>query len=721
MPKFLFLCLFTLLSLFADEKVKIYASSLETHDNIVNASDGITVIYEDYVLTSKRAKYNKENGDLELFENIRVNKGDNYKILGKYAKLNIAKKERQFKPFYMLNKESELWLTADEAKTKKEDVDVLSGTLSGCDPMNPIWTLDFSSTDYNTETKWMNIYNARIYIGDIPVLYTPYFGYSLDKTRRTGLLLPQIGFSNNEGVYYQQPFFIAEQNWWDLELKPQIRTIRGAGLYGTFRFVDSKSSHGEISTGYFKENQSYFLEKKLQNESHYGAKLKYDNNDFINNWFGTDIGGQSGVYVDVSHMNDVDYINLSSNDTENQQTSRQVFSRINLFHNTENNYIGAYFKYFQDLNQPDSGNTLQKLPTLHYHSYLDTFLNDHLLYSLDVQANNIQRTRNTSVIQTDINLPLTLRTSMFDEYLNLSYRANLYMQTSLFRGTGEEDDFANPLNIEYKDGYLARNSHTLTASTQLTRAYESFSHVVGLSLSYNKSGNDKKNGFYKDYEESNVSVQENYKLYQIQNIQDELRVNFVQYLYDEKGSEIFFHRLSQKVSYGASSDKLGELENELDYKITSYLSLYNNTFYNYNQKKFSKILDAITFNKYGVNLAFSHLYKDSFRETTLNRPRNTDYLTSNVRYNYNKHYSYSAAYNYDLEAKEQKSISVGFLYQKRCWDFGLRYSQNRRPILTNSGEADFISDRFIYLTVILKPLMKPNGDASFISYRFKEN
>lgn len=721
MHKLLFLCLFTLLSLFADEKVKIYASSLETSGNVVNASDGITVIYQDYVLTSQRASYDKENGDLELFENIRVNKGGNYKILGKYAKLNIAKKERLFKPFYMLNKESELWLTADEAKTKAEDVDVLSGTLSGCNPMDPIWTLDFSSTDYNTDSKWMNIYNARVYIGDIPVIYTPYFGYSLDKTRRTGLLLPQIGLSNDEGVYYQQPFFIAEQNWWDLELRPQARSSRGAGLYGTFRFVDGKSSRGEIATGYFKEKESYFLDKDLQNESHYGLKVKYDNNDFINHWFGTQIGGQSGVYADVSHMNDVDYINLSSNDVENQQTSRQVFSRINVFHNKEEHYAGAYFKYFQDLNEPDDGNTLQKLPTLHYHSYLDTFFDDHLLYSLDVQANNIQRTRNTNVTQTNINLPLTLRTSMFDEYLNLSYRANLFMQTSLFRGEGEEDEFANPLNVEYDDGYLARNSHTVTASTQLTRAYESLSHVAGLSLSYNKSGNDKKSGFYEDYQESNESVREDYRLYQVQNIQNELRVDFVQYLYDEKGAEILFHRLAQKVSYGNASDKLGELENELDYKVTSYLSLYNNTFYNYDQKKFSKIFSAVTLKKYGFNFAFSHLYKDLFRETTQNRPRYTDYLTTEARYNYNKHYSYSAAYNYDLEAKEQKSISVGFMYQKRCWDFGLRYSENRRPILTSSGEADFISDRFIYVTVILKPLMQANGDASFISYRFKED
>lgn len=51
-----------------------------------------------------------------------------------------------------------------------------------------------------------------------------------------------VGFSEKEGFYYEQALFIAEQNWWDLELKPQIRTNRGSGLYSTFRFVDSKTS-----------------------------------------------------------------------------------------------------------------------------------------------------------------------------------------------------------------------------------------------------------------------------------------------------------------------------------------------------------------------------------------------------------------------------------------------------------------------------------------------
>jgi len=716
MLKLLLLSLLFITSIFAGEKVKIYASSMETQNNIVRASDGVTVIYKDYIITADSAKYDKASGDLELYEKIRVNHGGQYKILGNYAKLNIAKKERLFRPFYMLEKESQLWISANEAKTQAETIDISSGTMSGCDPMDAIWTMDFSSSDYDTEDKWMNLYNARLYIGDIPIFYTPYFGYSLDTTRRSGLLMPQFGLSDSEGFYLEQPIYIAPHNWWDLELKPQVRTNRGAGIYQTFRFVDGKSSHGEITAGYFKENNDYFLQNNLQNDSHYGFNIKYDNNDFINQWLGTDFGGQSGIYVDVNHMNDVDYINLGTNNTENQATATQVLSRINMFYNSDNHYFGSYFKYYQDLTKATNEDTLQKLPTFQYHHYLDTFFKDHLLYSLDVQANNLQREINTNVLQTDINLPITLQTTLFDEYLNLSYKANLYMQHSRFSGEQKEP----VAGLIYRDGYYARNYHTISASTQLTRSFENFSHVIGLALTYNKSGNDTKNGFYEDYVDANDTIKDKYNFYQISGIEDEMQIDFIQYIYDSSSKQIIFHRLAQKIAYTDTGDKLGELENELEYQITDYLSFYNNMFYNYDKGQFSKIFNSARVNKYGVNLSIAHLYKDSFKLSTPTTQQFTNYLTSNVSYTYDKHYSYTAAYNYDIQAQEQKNLSVGFMYKKRCWDFGIRYSENRRPILTNTGEADYLDDRYIYVSIVLKPLMQSNSASSFLTYKLPE-
>jgi LPS-assembly protein len=696
--------------LLASDKIVIYATNMVSKDAKVEASGEVVVVYKDYYLSADKATYDKNSGELELFDNIRINQGKHYKVLGNYAKLNISKKERSFKPFFMLEKESKVWISADEGCANNKDFSIKSGMISGCNPNDPLWKMHFSSSTYNSDTKWLNIYNARIYIYDILLFYTPYFGYSLDTTRRTGLLTPSVGTSSQEGVYYEQPIYIAEQNWWDLELKPQIRTNRGYGGYSTFRFVDSKISKGKLTTGYFKEYDKYATGHNLANDKHYGYNFLYSNKDFINQWFKTNIDGQSGIYMDLNSMNDVDYINLSTNDTTTNVTSKQVLSRANIFYNSENNYFGTYFKYYKDLTNDNNEDTIQKLPTFQYHRYMDTLFDNHLMYNLDLKTNNVYREAGKRAIQTDVNIPITLQKSFFDEYLNTSYKAYLYGQYSRFDGDEEIP------TARYENGYFARYYHILSASTELSRAFKTLTHTMSFGTRYIVGGSESKNGYYKNNEDfcsdpNNINEAQ-CEFYNISNIEEKLELNFTQYFYNPSGEQIFYHKLAQNISYDRNKDRIGELENEMDIKINKYINLYNNMFYNFDKNKFSKIYNQLTFQTNQFNISLSHLYKDTFlQETNLYSPI-TSYITSRASYTYDSHYSYSMKFDYDLETSLRKSVEVGFLYKKRCWDFGLRYVENNRPILIENGSTS-IYDRYIYFTLNLKPIMKSNSGSLF--------
>ncbi len=707
---FKFLYIVTLLStiLLAKEEVEIYATSMESEGQIVKAHGEVNVIYKEYFLTAKEAIYDRKSGKLELFDNVRINYKNDYKILGNYAKLNIINKDKAFKPLYLLEKKSQVWISATNSKSKDEDMQIEAGSLSGCDPNNPLWTMDFSSSNYNTKTKWLDIYNARLYIYDIPIFYTPYFGYSLDKTRRTGLLLPGIGFSDDEGFYYEQPIYIAKENWWDLEINPQIRTNRGYGLYTKYRFVDSKISKGELTAGYFKEKQSYYEINDLVNNSHYGFHLKYENGGFINQWFDVKLEAQSGLYVDVTEMNDVDYINLSTNNSIETITTSQVLSRINMFYNDDKNYYGTYFKYYKNLALKSNNNTLQKLPTFHYHRYLETLLDEHFLYNLDIQSNNIYRKINKRVVQTDVNLPLTMQTTLFDEYLNLSYTAYLYAQYSNFAGKEEI-----PSSDEYNNAIYLREYNILSASTQLTKAYEDMTHVVEFEAEYIFDGTDKKNGYYSYNDEyCNQLINQDdarCEFYNISDVEEVLKLSFSQYIFDSLGNQKIYHRLSQYIFNNQIQDeKYGDLENELDLEIGSSFNFYNNTFYNYDEAKFSKIYNKISFKGDSIDVSISHLYKDFFNSSK------DSYMTVSSRYKQDNHYSYSARYDYDLELSLRKNLELGFLYKKRCWEFGLKYVENNRPILTHNSSSDSIKERYVYFTIVFKPFMESSSKPVFI-------
>jgi LPS-assembly protein len=142
--------------------------------------------------------------------------------------------------------------------------------------------------------------------------------------------------------------------------------------------------------------------------------------------------------------------------------------------------------------------------------------------------------------------------------------------------------------------------------------------------------------------------------------------------------------------------------------------------YDYDESDFSKNFNQVSYRVSSFDLALSHMYKDSFLPDTATISPITSYLTSSINYKYDKHYSYSYRHSYDLERSQKRGFEIGFLYQKRCWDFGLRYVENNRPILNLSGISDSIYDRYIYLTLRLKPIMSPNSSASGFAYRLPD-
>jgi LPS-assembly protein len=338
-------------ALIGGDRVELIGTNMDANGSLVHASSSPVIVYQDQILSADALTYDQNTSIIEASGNVNVFKGGQQHALSEYLQLNIKEDTRYSKPYYMIDHTTGAWMSSDEANGCQSKIDLASGMVSGCNSTDPLWKIHFSSADYDTESMWVNIYNARLYIEDIPVMYFPYFGYPTDHTRRSGLLMPSFGLSNAEGVYYEQPIYFAPSNSWDVELRPQIRTLRGSGMYGDLRFVDTASSKGSIRLGYFKEQSDYASHYNLANDRHYGYGVNYTNNAVLKEWFDLDLEGESGLYVNGSWMNDVDYLNLQqSNETKNV-TSNQIFSRINGYYSSEDNYAGAYFKHYQYLDE----------------------------------------------------------------------------------------------------------------------------------------------------------------------------------------------------------------------------------------------------------------------------------------------------------------------------------------------------------------------------------
>ena len=720
----LLLLLLLTLSLYADKKVEVFAANVTTRNGIMQADGDVVVLFDGMYVSAESASFNRETGILELYGSVNALQGAEYYAMGDYLMVNTKEDIRQFRPFFFQEHSDEFWISAQSAKSQAKDYEIHTGIVSSCNPQNPDWTIRFSSGYYDKQDQWMQLYNARLYAGELPVFYFPYFAYSTDTTRRTGLLRPTFGLSNDEGFMYLQPIYIAQSPYWDLEISPQVRTSRGEGLYTTLRFADSKNSKGALTVGGFKEKASYQEDFQLKNDQHYGFEFDYEHRGFLDTWFGWKPSGESGIFADITYLNDIEYMNLQQTDSLDYTADSQVTSKINVFLNQKENYFGMYGKYFIDLNKNSNSDTQQYLPILQYHSYLDTFFDDHLMYSFDYRGTNFYRETRKNAVQNEIEVPISLQFPLLDEYLTLTISENLYGSHIAFYGS--DNNYTDPIKLPsdpqyatgYSPGYYAQDFQTAELNTNLIKAFDTFSHSIAFTLGYIHPGNDKRSGFYEENAEAfnDITVKNQtcvagpceYDTLAA-SVLEQSYVEFTQFVFLADGKEKLYHRLRQPFIYDSSYEKYGDLENELRYSFSDDFSYYNNTFYNYQHNTLSKLQNTISYNDRTYLFNIAHLYTDKFTEDSLggeNREKSS-YLTTSFRYNHSERWQYYAGYAYDIELRETKNRHLGFAFAKRCWSLELRYVENIRPTLTTINgvsESSSIKDKVLYLTLNLRPL-----------------
>ena len=308
-----------------NEKFQLVAKDITSKENIVVAVGNVVIFSPTYYLSADKIIFDKEKETFELFDNVLIIKDNNIQTQSNYAFIDLKTDSFNQNPLFLYEDSNKIWVNSKSSQKQSDVVELDSSIISSCDCLDPIWSIRASSADYDTKDKWMNAYNPRLYIKNFPVLYSPYIGFPTDTTRRTGLLLPTIGYSKTEGMFYSQPIFIAPAQNYDVELVPQVRTQRGYGSYAYYRYADSANSILNIKTGMFKEYEDYQLENELPNDLHYGADLDYSRT----NIFSTN-NSDDGLFTSLNYLNDIEYVTLEEDDVEST-TDKKVESKINYF------------------------------------------------------------------------------------------------------------------------------------------------------------------------------------------------------------------------------------------------------------------------------------------------------------------------------------------------------------------------------------------------------
>jgi LPS-assembly protein len=653
------------------QNVQIISQDFNDEDGIIYVNKDVVIYSERYLITAERAKYNTDTKDLELFGNINIIQGSENMVRSEYLFMNLEKDLGNFSMPFFFNQESKLWLRCDNATMSPDYYMVKKVVTSSCDIEKPDWKISFSKGELNRNSSFLHLYNALFYIKNVPVLYLPYFAFPTDKTRRTGLLRPEIGYTKDESVFYMQPVYFAPHDEWDLEIDPQFRANRGSGVYSTFRFVDSIYSNGYFTAGLFREKNSYVKKEDLKNKKHYGFDLFYDKSSVFFGNYTKNL--EDGLRLNFKYLNDVDYVNLKTATPET--FDRLVTSKLNYFVRDENNYFGLYAKYFIDTDSSDNDKTLQELPSMQYHKFLDSFLVNNFQYSVDLQYHNYYRKVGIEAQQFELQLPMTFYWTMFDDYLKGGLSENIYMMRVDYDGFD---------NISRNYGQYLRNYHILSFYTDLSKAYESFFHKIYLGMEYIIPSFDKKEGYLDRDEFVPINTEER-----------QIALKFKQYFHDANGQKRLIHSLKQPYYFESEEYIYAPLENRIDISLPFGMSLSNELQYSHRKNSIVKSLTYTSYADDKYKLRLSHTYNEN---------EENNYFSLNIESKILNHSSIFAEFQYDIEDSFTKAWNIGFSHKKRCWDYRVVYKEDITPKLASSGKASAVDKKGIYLLFNLYPL-----------------
>ena len=537
-------------------KIEIKAKNIDSVDNVIFAKDNVVVHYDDMVIKSSTAHFYKDKQLLVLEGNIETIGYKGTKEHSNRMEINTETKEITFEELFLVS-ENDVWIMSDHVNKKDQQYKLGTSVLSSCDISDPLWTMRFSDSNYNAEEDYIKIYNAKVYMWDLPVFYSPYLGFSTNKERSSGLLFPLFGYNANEGVIYEQPIFWAISPSVDIEFNPQIRTSRSVGGYSTLRFVDSNHSKGTLRVGYFKDKESFTQEFNLPNESHYGFEFKYESSEVFKKYLPE--GFQDGLYVNTIYLNDIDYLTLQKRNLSVFGYSPLQESRINYYTQDNDYYFGLNAKYFIDTRTSvDDDETVQVLPSVQMHKNLDHFITENFTYSADFKINNYDRKKGATMQQAELSIPLEFTTSFLDDFINVSLSEKLYY-SKFFFGNG---DFV------YDDYQYYSNTHSAKLFADLTKSYDGFMHVLQPSVAYVKPGSEDQSPI-----EFSQLDDEQKELFTVGLEEEQYQFALSQYFYDDTMKLKFYQRLTQKY-YVDRAYELADLDNEMQYNFDS-LSIYN--------------------------------------------------------------------------------------------------------------------------------------------------
>lgn len=212
----------------------IYLEADEVEDNreagIITAKGGVEGRYQDRTLRADRVVYNVVSGRVMATGNVVLIDGDG---ASQYAdKLELTDKLASGGAKDFTARFNPVGIAGAKYAVRRSDsgFDLYNAYYTACETCTedgvdktPTWRVRARKVTQDVDDKMIHYRDAVVEVKGVPVLYLPYLAHPDPSTeRRSGWLIPFAGRSGSYGVFYEQPYYWAINDYSELTVTPRL-------------------------------------------------------------------------------------------------------------------------------------------------------------------------------------------------------------------------------------------------------------------------------------------------------------------------------------------------------------------------------------------------------------------------------------------------------------------------------------------------------------------
>ncbi|BAJ00771.1 organic solvent tolerance protein [Shewanella violacea DSS12] len=573
--------------------------------------------------------------------------------------------------------------------TPDNNLHLTKTNFTTCPPGDSSWLLEADKIKIDSTEEWGELWDAKLKIAGVPVLYIPYMTIPVSDKRKSGFLFPEFSTSTTNGVEIATPYYWNIAPEYDLTFTPHYMSTRGLFLKTDFRYLAGESQQGQLNVEYLGNDNmlSNNSDRYLYHWEHKGA--------IDENW---------RVLANFTQVSDNNYFNDMNSDI--QSATDNQLSRIGEISYFERNWdFSARVQDIKVLGEEEI--PYQVMPQLNF-NYRAPSLWHGLDFDFMSEVTNFEHRENEFATATRLHIEPSISLPIQGPAGSITSEVKL-LQTYYW-----QDDQGNPKNEELDD-QVSRTLPQVRVHGQVN--FERYTDYF--NENYRQTLEPQFQYLYVGYEDqSNIGIYDTAQLQEdyyglfrerrfsgLDRIADanQMTLGLTTRLYDEHNVEKFKFSLGQIFYFqdsrvgihepGMSTQSFTQ-ENTSNSVLAAELStqFYKDWYmsgaiqYDTKQSENKKSEVSLDFRP-GANklLQFSYRYVPDLVNTNTNESVNISQTGMRGAWPVSDDLYLVGNWYYDLNEKRNVETYAGFQYESCCW--ALRLSYHYR-IKTNYDDDD---------------------------------